>query len=78
MRWNLGLLTVQAGLVVWAHAVGVSWLTLGLLFAGLALVAWAALAYFFRVHMPRAHRRYEDDRRRDRVHDTSFACSAGF
>jgi hypothetical protein len=59
MRWNIGLITVQAGLVVWAHAVGVSWLALGLLFAGLALVAWAGLAYFVRVHVPRAQRRYE-------------------
>jgi hypothetical protein len=58
-RWNLGLLTVQGALVVWAHVVGVSWLALGLLFAGLAVVASAGLSYFFRVQMPRAHRRHE-------------------
>jgi hypothetical protein len=59
MRWNIGFITVQAGLVVWAHAVGVSWLTLGLLFAGLALAAWAAFAYLVRVHVPRGQRRYQ-------------------
>jgi hypothetical protein len=59
MRWNIGLIAVEAALVCWAHAVGVSWLALGLLFAGLALVAGSALTYFFRVHVPRAQRRYE-------------------
>lgn len=59
MRWNIVLVTVEAVLVVCAHAVGVSWLALALLMAGLALVAGAGFACLVRVHAPRAQRRYE-------------------
>jgi Flp pilus assembly protein TadB len=57
--WNLALVAVEAGLVAWAHAVGVAWLTVALELAGLPLAALAGLVYLVRVHVPRAQRRFE-------------------
>jgi hypothetical protein len=60
---NLALVAIEAVLVVWAHLVGVDWTTLGVLFAGLALAGLTAFAYLVWIHVPRAHRRYEEQLR---------------
>src|SRR4051794_25015447 len=73
-RWNVMLVAVEAGLSLWAHAVGVSWLSLGLLFAGLALAGWAGFAYLVRVQVPRAQRGYE---RQLRIAPAEWSVPAG-
>jgi hypothetical protein len=57
--WNLFLLAVEAAALVFAHCVGVPWSALAAELAGLLLVGVGGLAYVVRVHVPRAHRRFE-------------------
>jgi UPF0716 family protein affecting phage T7 exclusion len=58
-RTNLAFVLFEAGLLVWAHAVGVPWLTLALVLAGILLAGVAGFAYLARVHLPGAHRRHQ-------------------
>jgi hypothetical protein len=62
-RKNVAFIIAEAVIVAWAHLVGVAWRDLVVLFAGLALAGCAAFAYLMRVHLPRAHRRFEEQLR---------------
>lgn len=86
VAWNLGFLTFEAGVALWAHAEGVSWgdLALGVgavLAGGIALVAW-----FLTVYTPRARARerarisaanLQADRRRRARHQAAQPQSTG-
>ena len=54
--WNLGLIGTEAGLLIWTHSLGVSWLALALLVAGLLFTGAAAFVYLDRVHLPLSRR----------------------
>jgi hypothetical protein len=57
--WNLFLVAVEGAALVFAHCVGVPWSALAAELAGLLLVGVAGFVYVVRVHVPRAHRRFQ-------------------
>jgi hypothetical protein len=57
--WNVLLVAVEATALVFAHCVGVPWSTLAAELTGLLLVGVAGPVYVVRVHVPRAHHRFE-------------------
>ena len=60
MRWNIALVTLEAGLAGWGHVVaGLAWTTIALAFAALVAFGIALMTYTIRVHVPRTLRRHQ-------------------